>query len=146
MFFVLIDFNNVIAPEVWTFDCSLWAPGLVLLDLLQIILDLARTKLTRVGNSFNQSVDDGVCSVLMHPSSASWTGCHVHSAVFTHNVAHRTRGYRDLPGNQETHGTLELIRDIGGWDIIYFILTSKLELVKTNMESGNQYVTSINFT
>ena len=132
MFLVVPDLNFVITSEVWTFDCSFRASSFMFLDLLQIALDLARTKLVGLGNSFNHSVDDGVCSVLVQWSSASWTGCHVHSAVFTNNVTHGTGGHGDLPGDEETHGALELIRDIKGWDIIHFTLKALLKLVTNN--------------
>ena len=114
MFLVLTDFDFVIAFKVWTFDGSLRASGLVLLYLLQIVLDLALTVLAWVRNSLNHLVGDGVCSVLEHLSSACWTRGHVPNgnAVFTSDVPHWTGGNGNLPGDQETHGTLELVRDI----------------------------------
>ena len=78
-------------------------------DLLQIVLDLARTILAGVRNSFYHLVGDGVGSILVHWSSACWTVGHVHSAVLTRDVPHWTGGYGDLPGDQETHRALELI-------------------------------------
>ena len=106
---VLSDFNFFIAPKVRTLDCSPWAPGLVLHNLLQVVLDLALTVLAWVRNSLNHLVGNGVSSVLVHWSSASWTGRHVHSAALADQVTHRTRGDGDISGDKETHGALEFI-------------------------------------
>jgi len=109
MCFVLSDFNLFIALQVGTLDCSLWAPGFVLHNLLQVFLDLALTVLAGVKSSLNQLIGKGVSSILVHWSSASWTGVDVHSAALAHQVAHWTRGDGDLSGDKETHGALELI-------------------------------------
>ena len=106
---VLGDFNFFIAQKVRTLDCSLWAPGLVLHNLLQVVLDLALAVLTWVRNFLNHLVGNGVSSICEHWSSASWTGVDVHSAALAHEVAHWTRGDRDLSGDEETHGALELL-------------------------------------
>jgi len=111
MFLVLSDLDLVIAPEEWTFDGSLRAPGLVLFDLLQVVLDLAPV-LAWVRNFLNHLVGDGVCSALEHLPSACWTRGQVPFAVLTNNVSHGTGGYGALPGDQETHRALELVRDI----------------------------------
>jgi len=109
MCLVLTDFNLLVAPKVRTLDCSLWAPGLVLHDLLQVVLHMALTVLAWVGNSLNHLVGKGVCSIFEHWSSASWTGRHVHSAALAHQVAHWTRGDGDLSWDEEAHGALEVI-------------------------------------
>ena len=129
MFIVLADFDLFFALEVRTFDCSLRAPALMLHNLLQIVLHLASI-LANVRNSFEHLVCEGVCSVFEHLPSASWTGCHVHSAVLTRDVSHWTRGCGDLPGDLEAHWTLELIGDIRDWDIIHF--RTKLALVSNS--------------
>ena len=109
MCFVLSDFNLFIALQVGTLDCSLWAPGFVLHNLLQVVLDLALTVLAWVRSFLNQLVGESVSSIFEHWSSASWTGRHVHSAALAQQVAHWTRGDRDLSGDKETHGALKLI-------------------------------------
>jgi len=106
---VLGDFNFFIAPKVRTLDCSLWAPGLVLHNLLQVVLDLTLAVLTWVRNYLNHLVGESVCSIFEHWPSASWTGVYVHSAALTHQVTHWTSGDGNLSGDKETHGTLELI-------------------------------------
>ena len=108
MFLVLLDFNHVIAPEEWAFDNSLRAPGLVLHNLLQIILDRTSV-LAGMRDEGYHSIGDGISSVLEHLSSAGWTRGYVHSAVLTRDVSHWTGGYWDLSRNEETHRALELI-------------------------------------
>ena len=112
MFIEPTDFNLFIALEVWTFDCSFQASGLVLLNFLQIVLDMTLSILAGMLNKLNHLVGEGISSIFEHWSSACWTFRQVHSAVLTNNVAHWTGGYGDLPGDQKTHWTLELLCDL----------------------------------
>lgn len=106
----LLDLNLHIASKVRAFDCSFMAFGLMIHQLVEMLLNLATKLLVFAGmvNFLNHLVDDGVCSVSCHRSSASWTRMiHKLSALFTNNVSSGAGLYRTFPGDEETHGALE---------------------------------------